>query len=116
MDDRLHIRLWTAADIAREAAILRAGYAQTGDARLARAAAELAPRGPGRPPHDDTAAIERMAALLEADPALRPFTAASIVAEEIAGPHATRSTAKRPAEKYKRTNELGSVQEIARVK
>lgn len=108
--------VWTSNEIAREAERLRAAYAETGDTRLARAAAELAPRGPGRPAYDDGPAIERMAALLEADPDLRPFTAARIVAEEIGRPRTARSTAQRLAEKYKRDNELAVVQEIARIK
>ena len=52
------------------AAQLRAFYAASGDVRLARAAAELAPRpGRGRRAIDDTAALARMEVLL-ADPEL----------------------------------------------
>ena len=98
----------SAVDLAHLAAQLRELFAATGDRRLARAAAELAPRrARGRRAIDDTLALERMEVLL-ADPEQTVWRAAWIVAGELGEEPmvARRSTAARLAAKWRRAREM----------
>ena len=82
---------------------LREAAALTGDCLLARAAAILDPRPPGRVAIDDSLVLERMAVLIEAHPELPIYGVALRVAGELDEPMLSRrSTAQRLAGKFKR--------------